>query len=177
MALMLVPFCLILPSAYYIIKDVVTNQYLSRCCSLTEDQSRQLQSVYPEGSSLPAINETNCLEYLSYCVLYANERVECLKMRGRYGSNVLSLVEPRDSFTVYKRKQGPGRIICKNVGYSWGMVAVVCFVYGALLAIYCFSIGVMFYVIINLCTLPRHGANHASIVTTTPVNNAPRVVT
>ncbi|KAL1479329.1 hypothetical protein MTO96_051934 [Rhipicephalus appendiculatus] len=177
LAFTLVPFCLSLPSTYIIIKDVVTDQYLSRCCSLSEDQCSQLQSVYPETSSPPTINETACLAYLPRCVLYTKERVECLKMRGRYGSNVFSLLEPRDSFTVYKRKQGPGRVICRNDSFSWGLAVVICILYGILLANYCFCIVLMLYMISTLSTLPRRGANNGSAPTMTIGTNTRHVVT
>ncbi|KAL1479326.1 hypothetical protein MTO96_051941 [Rhipicephalus appendiculatus] len=153
------------------------SQYLSRCCSLSEDQCSQLQSVYPETSSPPTINETACLAYLPRCVLYTNERVECLKMRGRYGSNVFSLLEPRDSFTVYKRKQGPGRVICRNDSFSWGLAVVICILYGILLANYCFCIVLMLYMISTLSTLPRRGANNGSAPTMTIGTNTQHVVT
>lgn len=162
MALTLVPFGLILPVIYCIIKDAVTDQYMPRCCVLMEDQCRQLQSLYPELSSLPAINDTGCLRHLPRCVIYANERVECLRMRGRYGSNVFSMLEPRDSFTVYEHKQSAGRILCKNSGFSRVLVAMICILYGMVLANCCFYIFTVLYLISIRWTLPRRGANDGS---------------
>lgn len=172
-----------LPAIYCEIVDSVTKQYMARCCALKDDQRRLLQSVYSNLSSLPTIDNTWCLRYLPSCVLYPNERVECLRMRRRYGSNVLSLLETRDSFTVYTRKDGSGSILCKNIGFCWVAAIVVPLVNTLTVAIW---VCVTFIIIKALC-MPRTAqipvltfmgrANDDPATILTPVNNARPTIT
>ncbi|KAL1483854.1 hypothetical protein MTO96_032910 [Rhipicephalus appendiculatus] len=176
---------LALPVMYCEVKDSVTKQYMARCCALKDDQLRLLQSVYSNLSSLPTIDDTRCLRYLPRCVLHTNERAECLKMRRRYGSNVFSLLEPRDSFTVYTRKDGPGSILCKNIGFCWIAAIVVPLVHGMVLAMWGFFAFVIVRVLCIWRTPPRPepnlvgrgGTNDDPSTVLTPGNNARPIIT
>lgn len=177
---------LFLPAIYCEVKDSVTKQYMPRCCALTDDQHHQLQSVYGNfSSSLPTINDTWCLRRLPRCVFYRNERAECLKMRRRYHSNVFSLLEPRDSFRLYTRKDGPGSVLCKNTGFSWILAVVIPVVHAMLLSMWGYFPFVLVYVFCmsrtparpELNHVGRGGDNGGSVATLTRGENTRPVIT
>ncbi|KAH6933106.1 hypothetical protein HPB50_012150 [Hyalomma asiaticum] len=159
--------------------------YLSRCCALTEDQHRLLVGAYSNLSSLPAINDTQCLRNMPRCVIYAKERVECLRLRSRYGVNVLSLLEPRESFTLYSRTLGPGKVLCKNSGFSWMIALVVGLSDVLLLANYCYCTFVIIYIVTiwrmpsrpELDPVRRGGVSGGAAAALTTVDNARTTLT
>lgn len=186
MVLTLVPFgCVTLPNLYCILSDSVTEQYLYRCCALTEDQYRQLVGAYSNLSPLPTINDTQYLRNMARCVIYEKERVECLRLRSRYGVNVLSLLEPRESFTVYSRTLGSGEVLCKNSGFSWMIAAVVGLLHVILLATYCYCTFVVIYIVTiwrmparpELDPVRRGGVSNGAEAALTTVDNARTTLT
>ncbi|KAL1483853.1 hypothetical protein MTO96_032909 [Rhipicephalus appendiculatus] len=93
--------------------------------------------------------------------------------------------EPRDSFTVYTRKDGPGSILCKNIGFCWIAAIVVPLVNGMVLVLWGFLAFVIVRVLSMRRTPPRPdlnlvgrgGTNDDPWTVLTPGNNAQPIIT
>nr|XP_050028397.2 uncharacterized protein LOC126524073 [Dermacentor andersoni] len=131
------------------------------------------------------MNDTGCLRNLARCVIYPKERVECLRLRSRYGPNVLTLLEPWDSFTVYNREHGPGSVLCKHFVFSRVVALVIVATNALLLSAFCYLVYTVFYVLTMLGRMRatahtdpvgRGGANDGSTAALTANDNARAVV-
>lgn len=172
--------CVTLPDWYCIVKDSVTEQLLLRCCRLEDNQHRQLLSAY-SNLSLPTMSDTWFRRNFLRCIIYPKESVECLRLRSRYGANVLTLLEPWDSFTVYTRKHGPGSVICKHLVFSRETAFVILSTHAIFLVTFCYSVYSVLYVFTVLLRMPlrphvdpigRGGANDRSTSALTANDNA-----